>query len=67
MRSLNAEHELRVYQQGLSTRLSRGRGHLLDSDLRKYWYGHSLAKALNAHSNYKRNTCTTRLHQPDLW
>jgi hypothetical protein len=52
IRERNITHELRVYQQGLSTGLSRGRGYWFDTDLRSVWYNHSLAQALKKANIY---------------
>lgn len=62
IRQANITHEMRVYQQGLSTRLSRGRGYFLDTDLRSVWYNHSLAQALKRADVYGKT-----LQQPTLF
>jgi hypothetical protein len=66
MRDKNIRHELKVYQQGLSNALSRGRGMWLDTDLRKAWYNNSLSQALYAHINLK-SLSNVFVHQPSLW
>ena len=45
-------NNVRVYQQGLSTGLSKGRGYFLDTDLRFLWHGYSLAQALKKAEKY---------------
>lgn len=52
VRQANIVHEMKVYQQGLSTRLSRGRGYFFDTDLRSVWHNHSLAQALKRADTY---------------
>lgn len=47
MRELNIAHEIRVYQQGLSTaRGWHGKVVCMDMDLRRLWYGQTLSNAL---------------------
>lgn len=66
MRNKNVQHELKVYQQGLSNALSRGRGYWFDTDLRAAWYNNSLAQGLKASNNLK-NVSDVFVHQPSLW
>lgn len=66
MRHENIKHELKVYQQGLSTRLWHGHVVCFDVDLRGLWHNHSLAQALNASLNWPI-TSNVRVHQPSLF